>query len=141
MKQKGPKLFTEEWNWRKPISSNNKMYKYFWTNCYIKYIAPRQKNIKLVFCLFNYLIVHLRCTLRSGLHETTKMIRIFPNGFEINHACKWTSDNFPGMLTYLLFLENCHKTICMHGYSSIHVDKSLRKTILYGNIANYNMVV
>ena len=49
-----------------------------------------------------------------------------PHDLENNHACKWNSDNFPGMLTYVLFLENCQKTICMHGYSSIHVDRSLR---------------
>ena len=30
------------------------------------------------------------------------MIRTFPHGFENNHACKWTSDNFPGMLTCIV---------------------------------------
>ena len=30
------------------------------------------------------------------------------------------------MRTYVLFLKNCQKTICMHGYSPIHVDRSLR---------------
>jgi hypothetical protein len=54
------------------------------------------------------------------------MIRTYPHGFENNHACKWTSDNFPGMVTYVLFLENCQKTIYMDGYSPIHVDRSLR---------------
>ena len=30
------------------------------------------------------------------------MIRTFPHGLENNHACKWISDNFPGVLTYVL---------------------------------------
>ena len=61
--------------------------------------------------------VQLCCTLRSGLHEISTMIRTFPHGLENNHACKWISDNFPGMLTCVLFLENCLKSICMHGCS------------------------
>ena len=55
------------------------------------------------------------CTLRSGLHEIPKMIRTFSHGLENNHASKWVSDNFPGMLTYILFLEYCLKSIFMHG--------------------------
>ena len=35
------------------------------------------------------------------------MIRTFPHGLENNHACKWTFDNFPGMITFVVFLENC----------------------------------
>ena len=66
----------------------------------------------------------IRCTLRSGLHEIPTMIRTFPHRLENNHACKWISDNFPGMLTYVLFLENCLKSICMHGCSPIHVERS-----------------
>ena len=57
------------------------------------------------------------CTHRSGLHEITTMIRTFTLGLENSHACKWISDNFLGMLTYVLFLENCLKSICMHGCS------------------------
>ena len=38
-------------------------------------------------------------------------IRTFPHGLE-NHACKWTI-----FMEYVLFLESCQKTICMHGYS------------------------
>ena len=68
----------------------------------------------------------MSCALRSGLHEIPTMISTFPHGLENNHAFTWTSDNFPGMLTYVLFLENCQKTICMHGYSPFHVDRSLR---------------
>ena len=30
------------------------------------------------------------------------------------------------MIKYVLFLENCQKTICMDGYSPIHMDRSLR---------------
>ena len=66
------------------------------------------------------------CTLRSGLHEIPTKIRTFPHGLENNHACKWTFDNFPGMLIYVLFLENCQNTICVHGSSPIHVDRSIR---------------
>ena len=50
----------------------------------------------------------------------------FPHALENNHACKWTSNNFPGMIIYVLFLENCQETMCMHGYSPIHVDRFLR---------------
>ena len=57
----------------------------------------------------------IRCTLRSWLHETPTMIRTFPHRMEKNHACKWTFDNYSEMLTYVLFLENFQKTICMHG--------------------------
>ena len=45
------------------------------------------------------------CTLRSGLHEIPIIITTYPNGLENNHACKWIPDNFPRMLTYILFLE------------------------------------
>ena len=48
--------------------------------------------------------IYICCTLRSGLHEIPTMIRTFPHGLESNHLCKWNSDNFPGMLTYILFL-------------------------------------
>ena len=65
------------------------------------------------------------CTLRSGLHEIPTMIRTIPHGLDNNHACKWISDNFPGMLICILFLENCLKSICMHAYSPIHVERSI----------------
>ena len=68
----------------------------------------------------------LCCTLRSGLHEIPTMITTIPHGLENNHACKRTFDNFPGMLTYVLFLEKCQKSNCMHGYSQIHVDRSIK---------------
>ena len=42
---------------------------------------------------------YIGCTLRSGLNELPIMIRTIPHGLENNHACKWISDNFPGMLT------------------------------------------
>ena len=72
-------------------------------------------------CCYAFPYLHICCTLRSGLHEIPTMIRTFPHGFENNHACKWISDTFPGMLTYILFLESCLKSICMHGCSPIHV--------------------
>ena len=73
--------------------------------------------------LIHTLLSCICCTLRSGLHEIPTMIRTFPCGLENTHACKWISDNFPGMLTYVLFLENCQKSICMHG-SQIHEERS-----------------
>ena len=79
----------------------------------------------------------ISCTLRSGLHEILTMIRTFPHELENNHACKWTSDNFPGKLTYVLFLVSCQKTICMHGYSPIHVDRSLRVSNLWDKYVPY----
>ena len=48
----------------------------------------------------------------------------FPHGLENNHACKWILDNFPGVIHMSAFLENCQKSICMHGCSPIHVDRS-----------------
>ena len=80
---------------------------------------------------------YIGCTLRSGLHEITTMIRTYPHGLENNHACKRTSDNFPGMITYVLFLENSQKPICMDGYSPIHVDRSLRLSNLGDKYAPY----
>ena len=68
--------------------------------------------------------IYICCTLRSGLHKISTMIRAFPHGLENNHACKWISDNFPRMLTYILFLENCLKSICLHDCSPIHVELS-----------------
>ena len=73
-----------------------------------------QKNIYIYICY----------TLRSELHEIPTIIRTFPCGLENNHACKRISDNFPGMMTYVLFLENCQKSIYMHGCSSIHGERS-----------------
>ena len=69
---------------------------------------------------------YIGCTLRSALNEIPTLISTFPHGLENNHACKWNYDNFSGMLTCVLFLENCQKTICMHCYSPIHVYRSLR---------------
>ena len=43
--------------------------------------------------------VDICCTLRSGLHKIPTMIKTFPHRLENNHAYKWTSDNFPGILT------------------------------------------
>ena len=69
----------------------------------------------------------ISCTVRLGLHEIQTMVRTFSCGLEINHACKWISDNSPGMLTYVLFLESCQKSICMHDCSPIHEERSLRR--------------
>ena len=55
---------------------------------------------------FNAASIHVNVTLRFGLHEIPTMIRTFPQGLENNHECKWTFDNIPGMLAYVLFLEN-----------------------------------
>ena len=52
-------------------------------------------------------------------------IRTFPYRVENNHAYKWISENFPRILTYLLFLESFLKSICMHGFSPIHVEMSI----------------
>ena len=73
-------------------------------------------------CTNKYINVYV--ALGSGLHEILTMIRTFPRGFQNNHSCKWISDNFLGMLTFLLFLENCLKSICMHGCSPIHKERS-----------------
>ena len=64
------------------------------------------------------------CTLRSRLHDISTMVRAFPGGLENNHACKWISDVFPGILTYVLFLENCQESICLHGCAPIHGEGS-----------------
>ena len=95
---------------------------------YNKYGLQSQKrsNIWTLLCFLNFSKVLTCSTLRSGLHELEK-----------NHARKWTSDNFPGMLTNILFLENCQKTICMHGYSPIHVDRSLRVSYLGDKLVPY----
>ena len=53
------------------------------------------------------------------------MIRTFPCGLKDNHACKWISHNYPGMLTYVLFLENCQESICIMGSSPIPEERSL----------------
>ena len=47
------------------------------------------------------------------------LLRTFSPGLESNNKYKWISDNFPGMLTYVLFLESCQKYICMHCFSPI----------------------
>ena len=64
------------------------------------------------------------CTLRTGLHEIPALIRTCPHGLENIHASKWISDKFHGMLTYILFLENGQKFICMHVWSLIHMERS-----------------
>ena len=73
-------------------------------------MSKKYDNITLNFHQKNY----IRCTLRSGLHEILTMNRTYPHGLENKHGYKWISDNFPGMLINVLFLENCQKTICMH---------------------------
>ena len=50
--------------------------------------------------------------------------KTFPCGLENNHACKWILDNFPGIVHMSTFLEKCQKSICMHGCSPIHVERS-----------------
>ena len=44
--------------------------------------------------------------------------RTFPHGLDNNHACELISDNFQK------FLENVQKSICMHGCSPIHEERS-----------------
>ena len=89
-------------------------------------LATEYMQYKMVYFPHKILQSGISSTLRSGLREIPTMIRTFPHGLEDNHACQWTSDNFPGMLTYVIFLENCQKTVCMHGYSPIHVNRSLK---------------
>ena len=91
----------------------------FSDECYCFWLRYQQ------FYVLDTLTALVGCTLRSGLHEIPTMIRIFPHGLQNNHACKWTSDSFIGIHMYVLFLENFQKTICMHGYSPILVDRSL----------------
>ena len=81
-----------------------------------KQASPQQSLLWMADCTC--------CTLRSGLHEVSTMIRTFPHGLENTHACKWISDNFPGMLIYVLFLEKFLKFICIHGCSPIHAPYS-----------------
>ena len=50
--------------------------------------------------------------------------RTFPCGLENNHACKFILDNFPGIICISAFLENFQKSICTHGGSLIHVERS-----------------
>ena len=79
----------------------------------------RQAGIKKLYQYLWWLgsKCYISCTLRSGIHESPTMIRIFSFGLENNHASKWISDHFPEMLKYVLFLENCPKSIWMHGCS------------------------
>ena len=55
--------------------------------------------------------------------------RTFSPGIKSNNTYKRISDNFLGMLTYELFLENCQKSICMHSCSSVR--KSLLEFMKY----------
>ena len=57
----------------------------------------RQFFQNYIFQIFVENFDHLCFTLRSGLHEIPTMIRTFPRGLENSHACKWNSDNFPGI--------------------------------------------
>ena len=50
--------------------------------------------------------------------------RTFSHGSENNHACKWILCNFPGIIHMPAFLENCQKSMCMHGCSPIHMEMS-----------------
>ena len=50
--------------------------------------------------------------------------RTFPRGLKNTHACKWILDNFPGIIRMSASLENCQKSICMHGCAPIHVERS-----------------
>ena len=86
------------------------------TVCFQHHLCKPQTLIFFIICIC--------CTHRSGLHEIPTMICIFPHGFENRHACKWISDNFPEIVTYILFLENCLKSICMHDCSPTHMKKS-----------------
>ena len=67
-----------------------------------------------------------RCTLRTGLHKIPTMIDTFLCGLENTHACKWISDNFPGITHISAFLESCQKSICMYCCSPIQGRRSLR---------------
>ena len=62
----------------------------------------------MVFLLSLYW--YIGCTLRSRLNEIPTMIRTFPRRLENNHACKWISDNFPGITDKSAFLENFQKS-------------------------------
>ena len=73
-------------------------------NVYLQTLFSQQTKLILTSIEFCETI-YIYCTVISGLHGISTMIRIFPCGLENNHTCKWISHNFPGMLTYLLFLE------------------------------------
>ena len=110
-------LFSQDqntkWNMKIPIS-------------FLSVFEINKKNTELVGRLDFYISrkdIYMCCNLRSGLHDIPKMIRTFPHGLENIHACKWISDNFPLMLTYILFLENCLKPICLHGCSQINMER------------------
>ena len=72
----------------------------------------------------SYFSYCIGCTLRSGLYEIPTMIKSFPCGLENNHACKWISDNFPGITHMSEHLENSYKSICLHGCTPIHEERS-----------------
>ena len=113
-----------------------KLYSLYKSNCYfflICFIVETKLNLNPSISIgirsicWSIIIKQINkwicCTLKSGLHEIPTMIRTFPHGLENNYACKWIFDNFPGLLTYVLFMENCLKSICMHCCSSIHVER------------------
>ena len=54
-----------------------------------------------------------------------KFLSTFPHGLQNNHACKWISENFPGITHVLAFLEKCKKSICRHCCSPIYKERSL----------------
>ena len=76
------------------------------------------ENCQKSICIHGSSQIHQE---RSSRFDTIK--DLLP-GLESNNTYKWISDNFPGMLTYVLFLENCQKYICMHGGSPIHKERS-----------------
>ena len=71
---------------------------------YLQTLFSQQTKLILTSIEF-YETIYICCTVISGLHGISTMSRTFPCGLENNHTCKWISHNFPGMLTYLLFLE------------------------------------
>ena len=48
--------------------------------------------------------------------EKKTMIRTVPCGLKNNYACKWISDNFPGMLTYMCFFPGKLSEIHLHAW-------------------------
>ena len=69
------------------------------------------KKCPMLFHRYNFQAILMLHSQIQKFQQLSTMIRTIPHGLEDIHACKWISDNFPELLTYVLFLENCFKSI------------------------------
>ena len=110
-------------DWRTTMHANGQ----FSRNAYLCIIPGNLSENHLHAWLFSNPCGQVRKSIKSRGQICPLLLtrkRTFQHELESNHASKSILDNFPVIIHKSEFLENCRKSICMHGCSPIHLETS-----------------